>query len=148
MNYKIILVVFFILALTSCSSDDNGQSAPCVDVKYSVEPFSFYGCSIYDTNFAPDTYAIFRNQDDLNSMINQTCVLPLYQKDAFAGRKQLYKQLDSIEYDLIKDCETNNYKLTVTFTTNNNVLTTTALYSGVIPKMQPGETITVETIVL
>ena len=148
MNYKTILVVFFILVLTSCSSDDNGQIAPCVDVKYGVEPTSFYGCNFYETDLLPDTYVVIRSQDELDTFIQDACIIPFYQRDLVVGKKQLQKQFESMDYDLTKDCETNNYKLIVTFKTGTHVQTETVSYSGVIPKMQPGETITVETIVL
>ncbi len=148
MKYKIIIVVFFILGLTSCSSDDKVENEPCVDVKISIERVGLYGCNNLYTDLDPDTYAIIRSQDELYALIPDACIIPFYQRDLFVGKKQLQKQIDYLKYDLKKDCETNNYKLIITFKTGTHVQPETVSYSGVIPKLLPGQTITVETIVL
>ena len=149
MHYKTIILLLISLSLTSCS-DDSNSSTECVPSKYDALPLGlhpFY-CSRpgeLDIDLYND-FTIIKSQEEFNTrVIGWNCIVAFYQRDLIIGKIALQKRVEEVSYELLKDCN-KNFHLTVTLTLINHITPEEYVYAAVINKLQPGETVTVETI--
>lgn len=137
-----ILMVLFL----SCNSEDSNDCNTVELIVKSLE--TAYGCS--NTKYAlnnivqGDNFIIIRNQQDFDQFtddINCRPQIDFENYDLILGKKKLTTGNESIQYQLIEDC--NSKKLTITFIQNESLFAPTLIYHALIPKLEANETIEV-----
>lgn len=110
-----------------------------------------YGCT--DTQYQTqislyEQFIILSNQEDFEAQAEGPCQpeidFTLY--DLVLGKKGLTSGYDSIEYELIEKCESGDQELTVTFTLNATMIAPVVTFHALIPKLEIGQTLTVNVI--
>lgn len=147
---KLLYFSLIALAFYSCNDEDNSQCNPQEIAVKSLE--TEYGCS--NTKYVlynivqGDNFIIIRNQQDFDQFtddINCRPQIDFENYDLILGKKQLTTGNESIEYQLIEDC--NGKKLTVTFVQNETLFAPTLIYHALIPKLGATETIEVVAVI-
>ena len=148
MKLKTLLLSILFFGLFACNNDD-GCSDSVVNIT-SLE--AEYGCmkTEYQMDIAlSDTYVVIKSQVVFEDLVSGSCVptidFTLY--DLVIGKKGLSSGNESIAYELIKDCETANETLTVTFIQNATAIAPNLTYHALIPKLYTNQELAVSIVV-
>ena len=92
---------------------------------------------------------IIRNQSDFSEFVTGSCQpdIDYSTYDLVIGKKGLTTGNNSISYELVKNCETGNEKLTVTFNQNVTAEAPNLTYHALIPKLENQQILNVEIVV-
>ncbi|MFD2890744.1 hypothetical protein ACFS5J_01795 [Flavobacterium chuncheonense] len=147
MKTKFILYAFLIVLFTACNDDDDNPCSDTVVTTASLE--TEYGCT--ETKYQmeidlTDDFTVITNQTDFNTLVTGDCQpnIDFANYDLVIGKKGLFSGNTSINYEMIKDCETNNLTLTVTFVQNAASEAPNLTYHALIPKLTSGQSVMVE----
>lgn len=148
---KILLLSFILLGIVSCSDDDDNTN--CSDS--GIETTSLedeYGCT--NTKYQmdidlSDDYMVIENQSSFSEFVTGSCQpdIDFSTYDLIIGKKGLTTGNDSIDYQLIENCESGNQTLTVTFHQNETTVAPNLTYHALIPKLGDDQELNVEIIV-
>ncbi|WP_143002822.1 hypothetical protein [Psychroflexus sediminis] len=135
---KLLFLSLFIFIQLSCSDDENEACTDKIIETTSLE--NEYGC--INTKFGmeinlTDDFMVITNQEDFERLVTGDCQpdIDFSTYDLIIGKKQLTTGNDSIDYQLIENCETNTYILEVTFKQNNTLIAPNLTYHRLIPKL-------------
>ncbi|WP_179353931.1 hypothetical protein [Winogradskyella vidalii] len=143
----LLLFLGFIL-LSGCSNDDD-----CTDTVINTTSLEIaYGCT--DTKYQMDIelsedFMIIKNQLDFAEFVSGSCqpTIDFSIYDLIIGKKGLANGNTSIDYELIKNCETENENLIVTFNQNETAEAPNLTYHALIPKLEDDQELHVEIII-
>ena len=146
MKTKFILFALLFVLFTACNDDDT----PCSDTIVTTANLETeYGCT--ETKYQmeidlTDNFTVITNQTDFNALVTGSCQpnIDFANYDLVIGKKGLLSGNTSINYELIKDCETNNLTLTVIFVQNATSEAPNLTYHALIPKLTSGQSVMVE----
>ena len=150
MYIKSIFICVVFLLITSCS-EDNNSAQTCVPTKYNTVQLGTYpylcnSTAILDINL-DNNFTVLKSQDEFNTQVSGWhCVINFYEFNLIIGKISLEHDIESVSYDLSKDCS-NTFHLIVTLTLYTNANPKNYLYNSIIPKLLPGETVIVQTII-
>ena len=144
---KILLLSFILIGIVSCSSDDDSSCSDSIIETTSLE--NEYGCinTKYQMNIElSDDYMIIRNQSEFSEFVTGSCQpdIDFSNYDLIIGKKGLSNGNNSINYELIENCENGNQNLTVTFNQNETTEAPNLTYHALIPKLKDGQDLSVE----
>ena len=143
--YHLFIIKTTIILLFCCSPNDPEPCDTLLDVK-SLE--SEYGCEntkhLIDIALN-DTFKIIRSQSSFDSLVSGTCKpqIDFTKYDLVIGKKRLISGNQAITYELVRDCKTNRFMLTVTFIQNEATVAPNITYHALVPKLKSNETIEV-----
>lgn len=147
---KKIVIVAVLGLFFSCTSSNNSECEP------SALPFTNleteYGCVntkyLLHNIVQGDNYIIIRNQNDFETMTDDVACRPQIDfttYDLIIGKKQLTSGNQSIQYDYTDNCT--EKVLRVTFIQSGTMEAPTVIYHALIPKLDPSEQVSVETVI-
>ncbi|MBF6607158.1 MAG: hypothetical protein ITG00_00275 [Flavobacterium sp.] len=150
MRHRISLFTLISFLILACSKDDD----PCSDttlIPKSLE--SEYGCT--DTKYQMEIdlagdFTIISDQANFNALVTGSCLpeIDFSMYDLVIGKMNFTSGNTSIEYVLETECETRDQNLVVTFYQNMTAHAPNLTYHALIPKLDGGQDLTVEIIVL
>lgn len=150
MKLRILIISILILGIFSCDNDDN-----CSDNDINITSLeSEYGCT--NTKYQMDiglseseNYIIISNQSDFTDLVIGSCqpAIDFSVYDLVIGKQGLANGNSSIDYKLVKSCDTDNLKLTVTFNQNDTMIAPNLTYHALIPKINEEQELSVEIII-
>jgi hypothetical protein len=147
MKHQILLFsILFLGIFFSCNND-------CTDTVINTTSLeNEYGCT--NTKYQmdidlSDNYMIVRNQLDFTEFVTGSCQpsIDFLKYDLVIGKKGLTSGNESIEYELIENCETGNLNLLVTFFQNIATVAPNLTYHVLIPKMRSEQELNTEIII-
>jgi len=146
MKFRILIISILFLGFYSCNND-------CTDNIVNITSLEKeYGCT--DTKYQMDidlseNYMIIRNQPDFAEFVSGSCqpTIDFSTYDLVIGKKGLGSGNESIEYQLIENCETGNLNLKVTFFQNIASVAPNLTYHALIPKMESQQELNTEIII-
>ncbi len=147
MKFKIYFLPLMLIALISCSNEDDNCSDRTINTT-SLE--MEYDCTNTKDDLdldLSDDYIIIKDQASFNSSVTGNCNpnIDFSTFDLVIGKKQLTTGNDSIEYELTENCKTGNLLLEVTFKQNETTEAPNLTYHRLIPKVVQGKVLTVAT---
>jgi hypothetical protein len=146
---KLNLLLFLGLVLLSgCSNDDD-----CTDTVLNTTSLEIeYGCT--NTKYQMDielseNFMIIKNQLDFAEFVSGSCqpTIDFSIYDLIIGKKGLANGNSSIDNELIKNCETGNENLIVTFNQNETTEAPNLTYHALIPKLGDEQELNIEIII-
>ncbi|MFK5889889.1 MAG: hypothetical protein QM486_04075 [Flavobacteriaceae bacterium] len=149
MKLRILIISILFLGFYSCNNDNN-----CTDNVVNITSLeNEYGCT--NTKYQmdidlSDNYMIISNQLDFAEFVSGSCqpTIDFSIYDLVIGKKGLGNGNESIEYELIENCETENQSLTVTFNQNETTEEAPNLtYHALIPKLRNEQELNVEIVI-
>jgi len=143
------ILIFILSSAQLCSSNDDDQE-PCDNTTLSVVTLeSEYNCldtkHQLDINLIDD-FTIIRNQTDYDTMVYGDCNpnINFSTYDLLIGKKELNSGNHTIEYLLIKNCETTDLELTVIFNQMDAPIISNLTYHILVPKLIENQTVLVD----
>jgi len=145
----ILIVLLFVLSI-SCTNDD--ECSPVIIDITSLE--AEYSCM--NTPYQMDIdlteeFIIIRNQSVFDDLVTGSCTLQIDFEayDLLIGKKGLSSGIERIDYDgLVKNCETGQLSLTITFIRNATAEAPNLTYHVLVPKLEANEVINVSIITI
>jgi hypothetical protein len=103
---------------------------------------------LMDINLTND-FTIIHTQNEFDTLVSGDCQpqIDFNTYDLVIGKQNLANGNDSIVYELIKDCVTNNLTLKVTFNQNATEPAPILTYHALIPKLNPSQTLEVDIVI-
>jgi hypothetical protein len=149
MKHQILLLsILFLGIFFSCNKKND-----CTDTVINTTSLeSEYGCT--DTKYQmdidlSDNFMIIRNQLDFTEFVTGSChpSIDFSTYDLVIGKKGLTSGNESIEYELIENCETGNLNLKVTFFQNITTVAPNLTYHALTPKIGSEQELNTEIII-
>ncbi len=140
-----ILFILGALIMMSCSSDDECSNTEITLTDLEAE----YGCEStkYQMDIdLSDDFTIIKNQSSFENLVSGSCN-PQVEFDRFdliIGKQVVNTGNVSLDYQLNKDCNSNQLKLTVTAKQGLTTVVENLTYHVLVPKLTDGESVQVE----
>ncbi|MAN58204.1 MAG: hypothetical protein CMC08_00010 [Flavobacteriaceae bacterium] len=149
----ILLLVAVTWSLFACSNDDDSDGPACTNTPIAFTDLEKqYGCTNtkreMDINLN-DTFVIISSQEAFNALVTGTCTpqIDFGTYDLIIGKQFLSSGNDSIEYELVDVCDSDDILLTVTFNQNNTSEAPNLTYHLLAPKLESPENLEVEILI-
>ena len=139
MRYLLLFSILITIGLISCKDE------PCEDIKLNLTSLeSEYGCTSTASQMeitGSDNILIITNQSDFEANIGGSC-LPTIDFSKYIlliGKQALTNGLESITYELIDDCDGENYDFNVNLKMNATTVAPVVTYHSLAPILEGGQ---------
>ncbi|WP_034257657.1 hypothetical protein [Altibacter lentus] len=142
---KKLVLIAVLLVIFSCKNDDNDPCNPAVDFT-SLE--MEYGC--IDTEYQTDInlsndFVVIKSQTQFNTLVTGNCqpTIDFSKYNLIIGKQSLPSGNDSIDYTIVKDCDSNDIEMNVTFNQNSTTEAPNLTFHALIPTLQNNQNVLV-----
>lgn len=142
MKNKFLSILLFLIF--ACSEDDN-----CSNNELNLTSLeNEYGCTNTKNSNVDisEDYQIIRNQIDFETLNLENCnpEIDFSKYDLIIGKYQLTRGNNSINYELVENCQNNNLILKVTFDQNEATVAPNVTYHALVPKLKNEQSVSIE----
>ena len=145
---QVLITLILLIVISSCDKDDD-----CTNTVVNITSLeNEYGCT--NTKYQMDIdllddNMIIRNQLDFAEFVSGSCqpTIDFSTYDLVIGKKRLTSGNDTIKYELVKNCNSGNLNLKVTFHQNIATVAPNLTYHSLIPKIENQQELNVEIII-
>ncbi|MCF6361158.1 MAG: hypothetical protein L3J29_10410 [Cyclobacteriaceae bacterium] len=145
---QILVALMLMVGISSCNKDDD-----CTNIAVNITSLeNEYGCT--NTQYQleidlTDNYIIIKNQLDFAEFVSGSCLptIDFSTYDLVIGKKGFTSGISLIEYELIKNCNSGDLNLKVTFYQNVATVAPNLTYHSLIPKMENQQELNVEILI-
>ncbi|MGD1945536.1 MAG: hypothetical protein ACFB0A_04515 [Croceivirga sp.] len=138
-------LLFFTVSFSSCENYTSGCNPTKIAITSLEEEYNCENTkNLLEINLE-ETFTIITTQQEFENMVSGDCS-PQIDFDSFnllIGKKSFSQGNDSIVYEFVRKCTTDNLQLTVTFLQNSTTLSPNLTYHVLVPKLEQGETVEV-----
>ena len=133
MKYLLPVFLLALLSMNSCKEDE------CVDVKLDLTSLEAqYGCNGTESQLefvGSDNILIITNQADFDAKIGGTCTpdIDFTKYMLLAGKQTLTNGLDNITYELIDDCDGDDYDFNINIKIDATAVAPEIVYHALTP---------------
>ncbi|AVR44250.1 hypothetical protein C7S20_02665 [Christiangramia fulva] len=143
MKIRLIAISLSFLIL-ACSEGEN-----CTNRELNITSLeNEYGCTNTKNSDIEisEGYKIIRNQTEFEALNFGNCdpEIDFSKYDLIIGKYQLTTGNNSIDYDLVENCQTKNLILKIAFNQNETAEAPNVTYHALIPKLEIGQSISIE----
>ena len=138
-----VIIFFWLVIHPSCTSDD------CMTGEMPVLTLEELGCpnTLYQMQvFTDSEFVIISSQEDFNETISISCEpdIDWNEFDMIAGMKGLTQGVSAVDHSLVKNCQSNQLTLYITFRLNETLTAPIVSFHALIPKLSDEEHIVVK----
>ncbi len=138
------LVILVAFTFNACSSDDDNS---CTNQNLEISDLEANCLELNEGILGEgENYIVISSQEEFEEFVSDDCDLDIdfTSYDLVIGQETLTNGLESTDYELIQNCETDNLTLNVTFNTNVAAEAPLVTYYILIPKLSEGQEVDVQ----